>query len=301
MSLNDLNLEELSWEELEILTEVGSLVLNYSNDAFLKLTQEASQKRQSPLLKVLAQNCRNFIRAYENHNYNSQTNGELFVIQTLNQFWAQESEVFLFDVGANRGNWSLMVNQIVKNATVHCFEIAPVVIDKLKQNTQHISSIIINSCGLSDQQGELKIRYFPDADSRTTITGYPVNAECIETTGNVLKGDDYLAENNLNHIHFLKIDVEGAEHLVLKGFLEALAQQKIDIIQFEYGQVNILTHFLLIDFYALLSKYGYKIGKIYPNYVEFKDYGFEDENFLGPNYLAIKKDQQKMINSLFNN
>lgn len=30
----------------------------------------------------------------------------------------------------------------------------------------------------------------------------------------------------------------------------------------------------------------YAVGKIYPDYVDFRDYDLGDEDFLGPNYLA---------------
>jgi hypothetical protein len=30
------------------------------------------------------------------------------------------------------------------------------------------------------------------------------------------------------------------------------------------------------------------VGKIYPDYVDFRDYDLSDEDFLGPNYLACR-------------
>ena len=59
------------------------------------------------------------------------------------------------------------------------------------------------------------------------------------------------------------------------------------MIQFEYGYVNIVAKFLLYDFYKLLEGYGMKIGKIYPDFVDFRDYRYQDEDFIGPNYLAV--------------
>ena len=46
--------------------------------------------------------------------------------------------------------------------------------------------------------------------------------------------------------------------------------------------------FLLRDFYLLFAGYGYVVGKIYPDYVEFRDYDLGDEDFIGPNYLACR-------------
>ena len=94
---------------------------------------------------------------------------------------------------------------------------------------------------------------------------------------------------------FLKLDVEGAEHLVLQGLDESLQNGRIRFVQFEYGRVNILTHFLLRDFYQLFRGYGYAVGKIYPDYVEFRDYDLRDEDFLGPNYLACRVEDEALV------
>jgi hypothetical protein len=43
----------------------------------------------------------------------------------------------------------------------------------------------------------------------------------------------------------------------------------------------------LIDFYKLLAPLGYTLGKLTPDGVDFKTYGLLDEDFKGPNYLAV--------------
>ena len=88
------------------------------------------------------------------------------------------------------------------------------------------------------------------------------------------------------------------EDRVLKGFGELLERGAIRVIQFEYGRVNIESHFLLKDFYKLLSGFGYVLGKIYPTEVLFKDYEYTDEDFLGPNYLAVLRTETALIQRL---
>ena len=104
-----------------------------------------------------------------------------------------------------------------------------------------------------------------------------------------------MKKHGITHVDFLKLDVEGAENRVLQGFANALQDRLIDVIQFEYGRANIISKFLLYDFYVLFQKYGYKVGKIYPNYVDFREYSSDDENFLGPNYLAVR---EELVNHL---
>ena len=104
----------------------------------------------------------------------------------------------------------------------------------------------------------------------------------------VMRGDEFLTREGISRVDFLKLDVEGAEHLVLEGLEGALREGKVRFVQFEYGRVNILTRFLLRDFYELFRSYGYVVGKIYPDHVDFRDYDLGDEDFLGPNYLACQ-------------
>jgi hypothetical protein len=85
---------------------------------------------------------------------------------------------------------------------------------------------------------------------------------------------------------------------VLRGFEETMGRDAIDIIQFEYGRVNIVTHFLLRDFYEYLEPRGYVIGKIYPGYVDFRPYSVDFEDFRGPNYLAVLKSKPAYIQPL---
>jgi hypothetical protein len=48
----------------------------------------------------------------------------------------------------------------------------------------------------------------------------------------------------------------------------------------------------------LLNDLGYVVGKLYPNHVEFKDYALDDENFFGPNYIAVKSSEKEIISLL---
>ena len=55
---------------------------------------------------------------------------------------------------------------------------------------------------------------------------------------------------------------------------------------------------MLRDFYALLSANGYKIGKNYPHYVEFREFALEYGDFIGTNYLAVRSDLKNYISIL---
>jgi hypothetical protein len=64
------------------------------------------------------------------------------------------------------------------------------------------------------------------------------------------------------------------------------------------GYINISTKKLLIDFYSFFEANGYVLGKIFPKTVEFRKYEFKYEDFIGPNFIAVKKAETNLINSL---
>jgi hypothetical protein len=86
--------------------------------------------------------------------------------------------------------------------------------------------------------------------------------------------------------------------LIIKGFSDLLRQGRINVIQFDYGLVNILNSMLLRMYYEHLGALGFVIGKIYPTYVDFRDYDLGDEDFRGPNYMAVLRDRADLIHLL---
>lgn len=254
-----------------------------------------ARHRRHPLVGNFAALCFQLIAAHRNWSYNSLYNGEYFLLQRL-----QESGIGLrtiFDVGANVGDWSLKACECFPEARVHCFEILPDLAEELTAKVQG-KQAVVNTFGLLDFNGETEVRYYPNRSEFSSVIPFPHGEEHSTIKAQVMKGDDYLQKHGIARIDFLKLDVEGAEPGVLDGFSEIIGNEGIDVIQFEYGKINILTRFLLLDFYQYFSPRGYRIGKIFPNYVDFKEYDFDQEDFLGPSYLAVSNRRRDIIDLL---
>ena len=269
-------------------------MMSIKRNIYRKIAVNLARSRNSNFVKILSRYCRLIYEFSENAYNEMPYNGEAFVLQTLAPYQFKT----IFDVGANVGEWALTANQYFPKAEIHCFEIFDPTFQTLVSRTQSISNIKVNNVGLGDKNENVKIKAYPNNIGLTSLIDYPHAAESIVVDGKVIRGDSYLQEHNIDSIGFLKIDVEGLEPKVLSGFSEALDTGKIDVIQFEYGRACLITKFILKDFYDFLESKGYVLGKIYPNYVNFKDYELEDENFIGPNYLAVRKDRQELIQSL---
>ena len=63
--------------------------------------------------------------------------------------------------------------------------------------------------------------------------------------------------------------------------------------------MHISSRKLLADFFALLEPLGFKIGRVYPKSVAFKDYEpARDEQFRMGNYIAVHESQTQILNAL---
>jgi FkbM family methyltransferase len=240
-------------------------------------------------------------KEYENLDYDFYKNGEAAVLRKLA---ATPGFRTVVDVGANRGDWSLIASELFPQATVHSFEIVPETYSRLVQNCGQRNNIVCHNLGLSDMEGTTTVFFSPDRSGVATCVPdfseqfHKYEPEKIEAR--VSTGDLFCAAHGSETIDFLKIDVEGYEHKVLKGFEGMLKKGKIKIIQFEYGYINIDTHFLLKDFHEYLGDFEMKVGKIYPSYVDFRAYRYSDEDFYGPNYLAVHSACGSCVDSLGN-
>lgn len=47
-----------------------------------------------------------------------------------------------------------------------------------------------------------------------------------------------------------------------------------------------------------VNDFGYCVGKLYPDYVEFRDYHYRHEDFCGLNMIAVRKGDMELKNTL---
>ena len=160
----------------------------------------------------------------------------------------------IFDIGMNMGIYGLWLNSNYKNITVYGFEpikelydIAVHNIYKMKDNS---NNFILNNLGLSNIQGDEIINYYPDANGISTIgndleyklTQLPflkrvilkfVSKNVRKEQITLEKASTYIKNNNIK-----KIDVEGVECDIIKGFEEYINIVDIFIIEVEKFKVK---------------------------------------------------------------
>jgi len=225
-----------------IATVLGALLDRIGPDTVRGLARQVVNDRKNSRTKSLVDFSEKVALAYSNAQYDIAINGEKWLLERLVQF----SPKTMIDVGANRGEWCITAHRSNPEATIHAFEIVGETCDLLIENPKAFRSrIVVNGFGLSDENGSVDVYHAPGADVHSSFLedAHMFNSDgaYVRLSRPVRTGDDYLAERNIAKVDMLKIDVEGAEPMVLDGFRNALSQHEIDIIQFEYGKHRILT------------------------------------------------------------
>jgi FkbM family methyltransferase len=158
----------------------------------------------------------------------------------------------------------------------------------------------INS--LSIQQNKNRVSYFNDFGLGFETTNsfyYPAYQsfyDRINSCGSsndsqkvilpIKKSKEYIIEKNIKNIDFLKIDTEGYEFNVLKGFEDFLTNVKI--IQFEYGGTFKDSNDKLIDVINYLKEKGFQnFSYVLPGRIELRT-DFSD-NYAYCNLVCFNK------------
>jgi FkbM family methyltransferase len=253
-----------------------------------------SGHRGNAVAKGLARLSRSYLDLYGNHSYDAERNGEFRVLSTL----AERDVRCVFDVGANDGSWVLGAAALMPRTSFECFEIVPNTAQTLTQRTRPLGDrVTVNAVGLSNEPGTLDVRYYPGFSEGASAAGFEHPDMASEIVAcEVTTGDAFCAAKGIEHIDLLKIDTEGLDLRVLQGFDRMLGTGAIDVVQFEYGLANISSRALLADFHAFLEERGFAVGKVWPHDVEFRAYDMRtDEDFRGPNYVAVHRSHADLL------
>lgn len=249
----------------------------------------------SARLAVLA---RDYLKQYTNSSVDPEKNGEYAILELLSEFRLKT----VFDVGANNGDYEVVVLEKFPEATIHGFEMDAEVFDRLQRQHPPGGRVTNHNFGLSDGPGEHSY-YFNEAGPNTGSTMFydpyvrPNNYTHQKRTAYFLTGDLFCADQGIEKVDFLKIDTEGADFSVIKGFEKMLDRGLVSALQFEYNFHAFNARVFLYDFYKYLEPKGYAVGRLYPRGAFFAPYNLQHEGRTGI-FIAVHRSASEMQDRL---
>lgn len=238
-------------------------------------------------VRILSETYIDICRGYK-FSYLTHENGESEFIRAIVRSFPRK--FIFFDVGAHHGTYTNLVLESHSDYKGHLFELTKATYDRCMMIHGSNKMLTINNTALSDYEGEIEYRSYPADPTRNGISGVGVelNFEYSIERANCTTGDKYCAESGVRHINLLKIDAEGYDLHVLRGFSGLLSKGLVDVIQFEYNFRHGDMHVVMRDFYNFFREYGYELGPLRKFGVDFFDEFDSRENSFerGPNYVA---------------
>lgn len=145
--------------------------------------------------------------------------------QAIERIELENNSVFL-DVGSSLGFYSLFAAKNCPNGQVISIEPDEDLYEKILENLKinNFDNVKCINCAVSDVD-RTKIKLFKGMNS--TIFGSGDNFSLVESR----TIDSIVSEFQLSHIHWMKIDVESAEVMVLKGAKKTLELTKNVILE----------------------------------------------------------------------
>lgn len=165
----------------------------------------------------------------------------------------------VFDVGAHVGAWSLQFARQFPEATYHLFEPRLAFDEETKSRCEHNASnyrhrLIEDAVGREKGSAQFFVQGNQGVGSSLLLPQEQNRERIVDV--NVITIDDYVEENSIETIDFLKMDIQGGELAALQGADAALKRTKYLFLETwlvsSYGQQT--PH--MFEIFDCLRKYG---------------------------------------------
>jgi FkbM family methyltransferase len=163
-------------------------------------------------------------------------------MEFLNRYLRQGMTVL--DLGAHHGFYTLLASKRVGNTgNVFAFEPSPREREALRLHLRmnRCKNVLIQEMALGEQNMDADLHVVEAwAAGCNSLRPPDVAARMSPVPVHVVRLDDWLAEHKIDHVDFVKLDVEGAELSILKGAQRFLERVPRPVILAEVQDVRTL-------------------------------------------------------------
>lgn len=153
---------------------------------------------------------------------------ELAMVCRILKIFAREKDITVFDIGANVGWYTLNIRKRIKNSEVYSFEPSPITFERLCDNLNENDLDINNAIniGFYTENSQLDFYYNIEESGSSSLANIRETEAVTKISVEMMKLDDWVEENHITDLDFIKCDVEGAEYFVYQGGKEIIKKYK---------------------------------------------------------------------------
>ncbi|MBI1912002.1 MAG: FkbM family methyltransferase [Deltaproteobacteria bacterium] len=219
--------------------------------------------------------------------------GEHFFVSKVLKDYLKAPAPVLFDVGANIGKYAQMLSREFPEAKIFSFEPNRNTFEILKQNIKQKAECVNAGLGSEPKTGKIYTYAESVTSSHASVYSDVFKVfhgadKIVDIDFEMITIDAFCAQKGIKEIDLLKIDTEGNELEVLKGSRRMLSEDRIKILQFEFGECDVFSRVFLRDFYEMLPNYRiYRLDS--KSLIPLFEYNSANEIFRFQNFVAINR------------
>jgi FkbM family methyltransferase len=195
-----------------------------------------------------------------NYSIDSDTNGEYWLIEQLNQ------EPTVMDIGFYSGDYTAAVLERRPRASVRAFDPSKFAAGQHSGRFGDDRRVVFERMGVSDKSGTAVFHDYGNMNN-SLVTRPNQDTSGAEYAVPIVTLDEYCAQQGIKHVDLLKIDAEGFDANVLEGAGRMLESESIDIFMFEYADGWIANRRFYSDIQSLLEKMPYRLCRLFNGFL----------------------------------
>lgn len=200
----------------------------------------------------------------------------------------------IIDAGAHRGEWTRAMLRRIEASRPRVYLIEPASVNLEHLRALESDLVTVLPCALSDRVGSASLHTSDVAPYLPSLFERRIDHEPVRMTGServpTVTVDSLMDEQGLDRIDLLKMDIEGAELLALRGASRALERCAVGAVTFEVGAANVDGGGFFKDYWVLFGALGYRLFRIMHGgwLLPIREYRESLECFHKSNYVAVR-------------
>jgi FkbM family methyltransferase len=175
----------------------------------------------------------------------------------------------IIDVGANKGQFSLVARRLFPDARIHAFEPLGEPFSRFRALFGDDEKTTCHQVALGESPGRATIHISGQADSSSLLPItplqdhlFPGTKEVATRSIDVARGDDFFQEGRPNDQVLIKLDVQGFELVALSGLQTTLSRSRYVYTEVSFQELY-MGQALAHDVIGWLGDRGFRLRGVY--------------------------------------